>query len=83
MSPKANSYHQCCELSKITQQHFSPTPVNLQGCSFPQASFMEILPNVGFSPIWSLQPRERAIYLSGFFISCFITIIIIIFSLII
>lgn len=41
MSPKAASCHQCLELNKLTQQHFSPAPINLQGCSFPQASSME------------------------------------------
>lgn len=41
MSLKAASCHQCLELIKLTQQHFSPAPINLQGCSFPQDSFME------------------------------------------
>lgn len=67
MSPKAASCHQCLELNKLTQQHFSPAPINLQGYSFPQASSMENpARNVGSSLIWALWPRERAIYLCLF-----------------
>lgn len=70
MSPKAASCQQCLELSKLTQQHFSPTPINLQGCSFPQASFMENPVQCRLlSHLVTSAQGESNIFLSIFFIS--------------
>lgn len=41
MGAKASSYHQCLELNTLTQQHYPPSPINLQVCSFLQASSVE------------------------------------------